>query len=29
MKFPESGHLEPIDSKYVYRSKIVGIYNKM
>ena len=29
MKFPESGHLEPIESKYVYRSKIVGNYNKM
>ena len=29
MKFPESGHPEPIESKYVYRSKIVGVYNKM
>ena len=29
MKFPESGHPEPIESKYVYRSKIVGKYNKM
>lgn len=29
MKFPESGHPEPIRSKYQYRSKIVGEYNKM
>ena len=29
MKFPESGHPEPIESKYIYRSKIVGRYNKM
>ena len=29
MKFPESGHPEPIESKYTYRSKIVGNYNKM
>ncbi len=29
MKFPESGHLEPIESKYVYRSKIVGMYNTL
>ena len=28
-KFPESGHPEPIESKYFYRSKIVGKYNKM
>lgn len=28
-KFPESGHPEPIESKYQYRSKIVGKYNKM
>ena len=28
-KFPESGHPEPIDSKFLYRSKIVGKYNKM
>ena len=28
-RFPESGHLEPISDKYVYRSKIVGKYNKM
>ncbi len=27
--FPESGHPEPIESKYQYRSKIVGQYNKM
>ena len=29
MKFPESGHPEPIESKYTYRSKIVGNCNKM
>lgn len=29
MSFPESGHLEPIKSKYTYRSKIVGKYNKL
>jgi plasmid stabilization system protein ParE len=28
-RFPESGHLEPIDSRFQYRSKIVGKYNKM
>ncbi len=28
-KFPESGHPEPIQSKYKYRSKIVGTHNKM
>ena len=28
-KFPESGHPEPIESKYFYRSKIVGRHNKM
>jgi plasmid stabilization system protein ParE len=28
-KYPESGHPEPIESKYFYRSKIVGKYNKM
>ena len=28
-KFPESGHPESIPSKYLYRSKIVGKYNKM
>ena len=28
-KFPESGHPEPIESKYQYRSRIVGEYNKM
>jgi plasmid stabilization system protein ParE len=29
VKFPEAGHPEPIDSKYIYRSKIVGKHNKM
>ena len=29
MKFPLSGHPEPIESKYVYRSRIVGKYSKM
>ena len=29
MRFPESGHPEPIESKYIYRSKIVGNYNRM
>ena len=29
MKFPEAGHPEPIESKYTYRSKIVGTHNKM
>ena len=29
ISFPESGHLEPIKSKYTYRSKIVGKYNKL
>ena len=28
-EFPESGHIEPIPSKYQYRSKIVGKYNKL
>ncbi|MBQ8464287.1 MAG: type II toxin-antitoxin system RelE/ParE family toxin [Prevotella sp.] len=28
-RFPESGHIEAIDSKYLYRSKIVGEYTKM
>ena len=28
-KYPESGHPEPIESKYFYRSKVVGKYNKM
>ena len=28
-RFPESGHPEPIESKFIYRSKIVGKYNKM
>jgi len=28
-KFPESGHPEAIESKYVWRSKIIGKYNKM
>ena len=28
-KFPESGHPEPIPSKYSYRSKIVGEHNKL
>ena len=28
-KFPESGHPEPILSKYSYRSKIVGEHNKL
>lgn len=27
--FPDSGHPEPIESKYQYRSMIVGKYNKM
>ena len=27
--FPESGHPEDIESKYQWRSKIVGKYNKM
>lgn len=29
LKYPESGHPEPIESKYFYRSKIVGKYNRM
>jgi plasmid stabilization system protein ParE len=29
IKFPEAGHPEPIESKYQYRSKIVGTHNKM
>ena len=28
-KYPESGHPEPIESHYFYRSKKVGKYNKM
>lgn len=28
MNFPESGHPEPIESKYTYRSKIVGNCNR-
>lgn len=29
MRFPERGHIELTDRKYVYRSRIVGEYNKM
>lgn len=28
-KFPESGHIEQIKGKTVYRSRIIGKYNKM
>ena len=27
VKFPEAGHPEPIDSKYIYRSKVIFIPN--
>lgn len=29
LKFPESGHPEPLIGKYQYRSKIVGKHNKL
>ena len=29
VRYPESGHLEPISDKEVYRSKIIGEYTKM